>query len=99
MSSNKDFFKENDLFNSYAETKRKLAEYTASTYYTFSSKNSKTLKKLPNLPHDYNHQLIYDEKYYKCSVNPKTTTLNDFNKNNYGYVTIVCLINQLYIYN
>lgn len=101
MASKKEIFKINDLFDSFDQINAKLTEYTAMTNFSFTSMRSKTLEKLPNFSSTFNTRLIYDEKYYKCSVNPKSTTIDNFKKKNPEYteyvILLCCLINYLYL--
>ncbi|CAG5084189.1 Protein of unknown function [Cotesia congregata] len=48
------------------------------------------VKKKVELYTQINNKLIYDEKYYKCSVNPKKEALNAFKEANPGINVIQC---------
>lgn len=85
MASNMNVFEINELFDDYKEIKRKMVLYNKSTKYQFSTGNSKTFESLGKLPLNYNRKLIYDEKYFKCQVNPKPKALKDFKDQNPGY--------------
>lgn len=74
------------MFDNYEDIKKKMELYSATTNYKFSTANSKTLKSLKNIRQDFNVRLIYDEKYYRCSVNPKPSVLKKFQKENPRYV-------------
>ncbi|KAH0539962.1 hypothetical protein KQX54_010396 [Cotesia glomerata] len=87
MDSNEPIFQINELFDSFDAVKKKMELYTQTNKYKFTTANSKTFK---NLPSNYNSKLIYDEKYYKCSVNPKKETLTAFEKANPGINVIQC---------
>lgn len=89
MVSNTDVFRIFESFDDYQKIEERLKLYTESTKFEFSTGNSKTLAGIKNLPENYNSKLIYDEKYFKCNVNPKPSTLKNFLKKNPGYALIL----------
>ncbi|XP_057334565.1 uncharacterized protein LOC130673546 [Microplitis mediator] len=90
MDSSQSIFKINDLFDNYDDIKEKMELYSATTHYKFSTANSKTLKSLKNIRQDFNVRLIYDEKYYRRSVNPKPSVLKQFKKENPRLKVVLC---------
>ncbi|XP_057340885.1 uncharacterized protein LOC130677957 [Microplitis mediator] len=90
MNNNNQLFNVNDLFDSYEQVKKQLELYSNTEKYKFSVSNSKTLSSVCNEGMDYNPKLIYDERYFKCSVNPKPTTLKKFQAKNPGVNVVLC---------
>ncbi|XP_074110345.1 uncharacterized protein LOC141534716 [Cotesia typhae] len=79
MACNQLIFKTGDLFNSYKEFEDKLKLYNSSTGYNFNTLNSSTLSSA-KAGEEVNEDLIYDGKYLKCEINPKTNALKAFTK-------------------
>ncbi|XP_074108559.1 uncharacterized protein LOC141533534 [Cotesia typhae] len=84
---NEQLFNVGDLFASYDEFEAKLIMYQEKEKYSFTSTTAKKLESMKNLRQDYNCALKYDERYFRCSVNPKPVTVREFNKK-YPHITV-----------
>lgn len=83
MDSNQTIFRVEDSFDDYKQVENKLKLYKATTGYEFNTLNSTKLT-TKNFKQNYNKNLIYDDKYFKCIVHPKPAALRDFEKKNPG---------------
>ncbi|CAG5090679.1 Protein of unknown function, partial [Cotesia congregata] len=62
----------------------------STTNHEFNTRTSVTLKSLNIDKTKYNNDLIYDDKYFKCVVNPKRSDKIKFEKENPGVKVIEC---------
>lgn len=87
MGESSHTFAINDIFLRNKELEDKLHAYTKNENYSFTCINLKKLNRVKNLPEGCNKDLIYDERYFRCSVNRKPVYIKEV----YNVTPKVCI--------
>lgn len=77
---------EQDKFDNYETFEEKLKLYTDTLKYEFLATTGKKLETVCKGRTYYNVNLIYDERYFRCRVNPNPDTLRNFKREHPRYI-------------